>query len=163
MDTGKLPKDLLSANVSPVFKKGDVHLPENYQPVSLTRVSCKLLEHIICKHMLDNLEKNKILTSLNHGFRSGYSRETQLIATIHDFLGKFDIGTQIDMVILDFSKAFDTVPHRKLLYKMKPYGVDGTINSWLCDFLTNRQMKVVVDGEESEAVKLDSGIPRAQS
>ena len=64
MDTRKLPKDWLSANVSPVFKKGDVHLPENYQPVSLTRVSCKLLEHIICKHMLDHLEKNKILTWL---------------------------------------------------------------------------------------------------
>ena len=76
IDTGKLPKDWLSANVSPVFKKGDVHLPENYRPVSLTCVSCKLLEHIICKHILDHLEKNKILTSLNHGFRSGYSCET---------------------------------------------------------------------------------------
>ena len=160
IDTGKLPKDWLSANVSPVFKKGDVHLPENYRPVSLTCVSCKLLEHIICKHILDHLEKNKILTSLNHGFRSGYSCETQLVTTIHDLLGKYDVGTQIDMVILDFSKAFDTVPHGKLLHKMKQYGVDGTINSWLCDFLTNRQMKVVVDGEESEAVKVDSGVPQ---
>ena len=121
IDTGKLTKDWLSANVSPVFKKGDVNLPENYRPVSLTCVSCKLLEHIICKHILDHLEKNKILTSLNHGFRSGYSYEMQLVATIHDLLGKYGVGTQIDMVILDFSKAFDTVPHRKLLHKMKQY------------------------------------------
>ena len=64
------------------------------------------------------------------------------------------------MVILDFSKAFDTVPHGKLIHKMKQYGVDGNINSWLCDFLTNRQMKAVVDGEESEAVKVDSGVPQ---
>ena len=64
------------------------------------------------------------------------------------------------MVILDFSKAFDTVPHRKLLHKMEQYGVTGIIISWLCDFLINRQMKVVVDGEESEAVHVDSGVPR---
>ena len=72
-DSGKLPSDWLNANVSPVYKKGDIHLPENYRPVSLTCVSCNILEHIIGKHILDYLERNKILTSLNHGFRSGYS------------------------------------------------------------------------------------------
>ena len=151
---------MLNANISPVYKKGDVHLPENYRPVSLTCVSCKILEHIICKHILDHLERNKILTSLNHGFRSGYSCETQLVTTVHDLLGKFDTGSQIDMIILDFSKAFDTVPHGKLLHKMKLYGVDGNINSWLSDFLTNRKMKVVVDGEESDSVTVDSGVPQ---
>ena len=160
IDTGKLPADWLNANVSPVFKKGDVHLPENYRPVSLTCVSCKLLEHIICKHILDHLEKNKILTPLNHGFRSGYSCETQLVTTVHDLLQQHDIGAQIDMAILDFSKAFDTVPHDKLLHKMKSYGVDGTINDWLRDFLTNRSMQVVVDGEESDSVTVDSGVPQ---
>lgn len=82
LDSGKLPSDWLSANVAPVYKKGDVHLPENYRPVSLTCVSCKLLEHIICKHILDHLEQNKILTYLNHGFRSGYSCKTQLVTTM---------------------------------------------------------------------------------
>ena len=65
-----------------------------------------------------------------------------------------------DMVILDFSEAFDTVPHQKLLYKMRQYGVDGNINAWLCDFLTNRNMRVVIDGEESEAVPVDFGVPQ---
>ena len=110
--TGKLPSDWLNANIAPVYKKGDVHLPENYRPVSLTCISCKLLEHIVCKHILDHLERIKMLASLNHGFRSGYSCETQLVTTVHDLLGKFDVGAQIDMVILDFSKAFDTVPVR---------------------------------------------------
>ena len=59
-----------------------------------------------------------------------------------------------------FSKAFDTVPHSKLLHKMKLYGVDGNINAWLCDFLTNRKMKVVVDGEESDSVTVDSSVPQ---
>ena len=160
IDLGKLPSDWLNANISPVYKKGDVHLPENYRPVSLTCVSCKILEHIICKHILDHLESNKILTQLNHGFRSGYSCETQLLTTVHDLLGKFDSGSQIDMIVLDFSKAFDTVPHGKLLHKMQLYGVDGKINLWLRDFLTNRKMKVVVDGEESESVGVDSGVPQ---
>ena len=64
------------------------------------------------------------------------------------------------MVILDFSKAFDTVPHQKLLHKMRQYGADGIINAWLCDFLTYRKMRVVIDGEESEAVPVDSGVPQ---
>ena len=110
----------------------------------------------ICKHVLDHLERNNILTLLNHGFRSGYSCETQLVSTVHDLLGKFDSGSQIDMIILDFSKAFDTVPHSKLLHKIKLYGVDGNINAWLCDFLTNR----MIDGEESDSVTVDSGVPQ---
>ena len=64
IDTGKLPSDWLNANIAPVYKKGNVHLPENYRPVSLTCVSCKLLEHIICKHILDHVERNKFLTTL---------------------------------------------------------------------------------------------------
>jgi hypothetical protein len=93
------------------LQKGDKHLPENYRPVSLASVTCKILEHIICRHLLKHLEKNKILTNLNHGFRCGYSCETQLITTINDFLQEHDKGQQVDIAILDFSKAFDTVPH----------------------------------------------------
>ena len=159
-DTGTLPEDWLNANVSPVYKKGPVYLPENYRPVSLTSVTCKLLEHVICKHLLKHLEKNKILTSLNHGFRSGYSCETQLITTIHDILTSKEKGHQIDIAILDFSKAFDTVPHTKLLKKVESYGINGPILNWLEMFLTKRHMKVVVDGVSSEPVSVDSGVPQ---
>ena len=64
------------------------------------------------------------------------------------------------MVILDFSKAFDTVPHQQLLLKMRQKGVDGNITAWLCNFLTNRKMRVVIDGEEYEAVPVDSEVPQ---
>ena len=70
IDTGTLPRDWLNANVSCIFKKGDKHAPENYRPVSLTSMPCKLLEDVICKHMLKHLERHKVLTSLNHGFMS---------------------------------------------------------------------------------------------
>ena len=91
-DTGELPKDWRDANISSIFKKGDNHLPENYRPVSLSSVTCKILEHIICRHLRQHLEKNKILTNLNHGFRSGYSCETQIITTINDCLQEHDKG-----------------------------------------------------------------------
>ena len=117
IDHGKLPNDWLNANVSCIFKKGDKHAAENNRPVSLTSVPCKLLEYIICGHMMKHLEKHNVLTSLNHVFRSGYSYETQLVVTIHDMLQSFHKGKQVDKGILDFSKAFDTVPHDRLLHK----------------------------------------------
>ena len=98
--------------------------------------------------MLKHLERHKVLTSLNHGFRSGYSCETQLSVTLHDFMKSYDAGLQTDVAILDFSKAFDTVPHNKLLHKLDDYGVRGSINRWLEMFLTQRKMKVVIDGDE---------------
>ena len=84
VNSGELPPDCVNANISTVFKKGDVHLAENYGPVSLTSVCCKLLEHIICKHLLNHLERSSILT-LSHGFRSGFSCQTQLLITLNDF------------------------------------------------------------------------------
>lgn len=160
VDTGKLPNDWLTANVSAAYKKGDRHLAENYRPISLTSVPCKLLEHIICKHILHHLESNKILTSLNHGFRSGFSCETQLLTTTHDLLTSYDNGKQVDIAILDFSKAFDTVPHRKLLSKLSSYGVSGPLHNWLECFLTQRTMKVVLEGISSKTTTVDSGVPQ---
>ena len=160
LNTGKLPKDWLSANVTCAFKKGDRHEAQNYRPISLTSVSCKTLEHIIFTHIISHLESQNILTHLNHGFRAGYSTETQLITTIHDLLTSFDSGKQIDLAILDFSKAFDTVPHDRLLQKLDKYGVRGSIHDWLRSFLTERSMQVVVEGCSSSQTRVDSGVPQ---
>ena len=151
IDCGDLPEDWVNANISPVFKKGDVHLAENYRPVSLTSVSCKLLEHIICKHMFNPLEKDKILTNLNHGFRSGYSCETQLLVTLDELLHFNDKVLQTDIAILDFSKALDTLPHEELLCKLESYGITGSLHEWLRTFLSKRHMQVVIEGESSES------------
>ena len=107
---------------------------------------------------MKHLENNKILTNLNHGFRSGYSCETQLITTLNDFLKGHDQGHQVDVAILDFSKAFDTVPHDKLLHKLHQYGIKGTLHSWLTNFLTTRKMKTIVEGEHSQETSVDSGV-----
>ena len=160
IDTGELPKDWRNANVSPIFKKGDRHTAANYRPVSLTCVCCKLLEHIVCRQILNHLEQHNILTSLQHGFRSGHSCETQLITTTNDIMKTFDRKEQTDLVILDFSKAFDTVPHRKLLHKLNHYGIDGKVNNWIKAFLMDRQQQVMVEGEFSDSCSVDSGVPQ---
>ena len=124
--TGELPTEWTQANVAPIFKKGSKLQAVNYRPVSLTCITCKLFEHIICKHILAHLEDHKILTDLQHGFRSGRSCETQLVTTFQD------------LAVLDFSKAFDTVPHDGLLSKLKHYGIDEQIWLWIYNFIKSR-------------------------
>ena len=131
LTSGILPSDWKIANVTPIYNKGDKYTASNYRPVSLTSVCCKLLEHIVCRHILQHLEKYKILSDLQHGFRSGHSCESQLIITMSDIFEAFNDKHQVDMIILDFSKAFDTVPHQKLLHKLKNYGIDGSVNKWI--------------------------------
>ena len=159
--TGDLPTDWTRANVAPVFKKGSKLQAVNYRPVSLTCITCKLFEHYICRHVLGYLVQHKILTELQHGFRSGRSCETQLITTFQDIAESYDKkGSQIDIAVLEFSKAFDTVPHDSLLSKLKHYGIDKYIWQWFSYFLKNRKQCVVVDGISSSLVDVDSGVPQ---
>ena len=160
VQTGILPQDWLSANIAAVFKKGDKNKAENYRPVSLTSVTCKLLEHVISRHLRDHFDKFNILTDRNHGFRTGHSCESQLLTTTHDLFSSLERGKQVDIAVLDLSKAFDTVPHSKLLTKLNHYGIRGPIHTWLSQFLTQRKMKVLVEGETSEEAVVESGVPQ---
>ena len=161
LNTGDLPAEWTLANVAPIFKKGSKLQAVNYRPVSLTCISCKLFEHIVCKHILGHLADHEILTDLQHGFRSGRSCETQLITTFHDIASAYNKkGSQIDIAVLDFSKAFDTVPHDGLLSKLKHYGIDDKIWLWISNFLKQRKQRVVVDGIQSDLVTVDSGVPQ---
>ena len=160
LDSGTLPDDWLTANIAPVFKKGNRHEAVNYRPVSLTCVCCKLLEHIVCRHILCHLEEFSILSALQHGFRKGLSCVTQLLLTLHDITSIHDRKLQVDMAILDFSKAFDTVPHQRLLSKLDHYGIrDNTLN-WINSFLTQRTQRVTIEGTTSESVHVKSGVPQ---
>ena len=164
IDSGKLSKDWLIANISctKYLQKRDKHASEDYIPISLTSVPCKLLEHIIYRYTLKHLDKHGVLTSLNHGFRSGNSCKTQLAITIHDMLHSFDKVKQLDIAILDCSKAFDTVPNDRFLHKIHQYGIRGNIHKWLTSFLTERQMRVQLEGEFSNQTSVDWGIPKAR-
>ena len=160
LDSGILPKDWTDANITPVFKKGNRHLAENYRPVSLTSVLSKQLEHIVCHEMHKHFDKHNVLTNVNHGFRAGFSCVTQLTITVDDLAKHINQGNHVDVAILDFSKAFDVVPHDKLLHKLEAYGIRGSLHKWIASFLTKRHMRVVVDGETSSAATVDSGVPQ---
>ena len=160
ISTHTLPRDWLQANINPLFKKGNTNLAVNYRPVSLTCVCCKLLEHIIFSHVMAHLQTHNLLSINQHGFRSGFSCETQLILTAHDLLQSFDHKHRVDIGVLDFSKAFDTVPHPHLLKKLDHLGIRGDLYQWLQAFLTNRDQRVVVDGAYSNFVHVESGVPQ---
>ena len=160
VSTGDLPSDWLNANVSPIYKKNDRSIPGNYRPVSLTSVVCKVLEHILHRHIMKHFEKHNILADQQHGFRKGRSCETQLAALVDDLHQIVDDRGQADLVIMDFSKAFDTVPHQRLLAKLHHLGIRNCMLSWIRTFLTKRHQCVVVDGESSQSSPVISGVPQ---
>ena len=160
LNTGVVPNDWKVANVTPLFKKGDRLQTSNYRPISLTSIISKIFEHILCSNIMKHLETNGILHHRQHGFRHNHSCETQLISLVHDLTNNYDAGTQTDLISMDFAKAFDTVPHQRLMYKLQWYGVHGKVHKWISEFLTNRSQKVVLNGTCSTSVKVTSGVPQ---
>ena len=157
LTTGVVPADWRTANVSPVFKKGERYLPENYR---LTSIPCKLLEHILVSGILTFAEENDILCASQHGFRRNRSCESQLIGLVDELSDDLENGKQVDILVMDFAKAFDRVCHSLLVHKLSHYGIVGQVNTWIRNFLANRQQVVVVDGATSGSIAVESGVPQ---
>ena len=119
-----------------------------------------MLEHIIDSNIRAHLDRHKILTDAQHGFRQKKSCETQLITTIRDFAESINDKDQTDAILLDFSKAFDKVDHKLLLSKLSSYGISNSLLAWLKSFLSNREQTVIVDGSESSPVPVLSRVPQ---
>ena len=162
LHASSLPHDWLCADVTPIFKAGDRTDPTNYRPISLTSIICKIFEHIIHKHIMNHLDANNILTDKQHGFRPKRSTESQLIITHHDITRLVDRRDvkQVDAIVLDFAKAFDKVPHKRLTQKLKYYGITGLTLHWITAFLSNRTQRVLLDGSSSTSVPVSSGVPQ---
>jgi hypothetical protein len=160
IDTGTIPLDWSKALVTPIFKKGPKSEPSNYRPVSLTSITCKVLEHIVLSHMAKHLEANGILSPLNHGFRQGLSCETQLITAINDWSVSLNNYKQVDLITLDFAKAFDKVPHQRLLSKLSYYGIRNNVLAWISAFLSDRKQVVSINGTHSREIEVTSGVPQ---
>ena len=149
-ETGNLPAVWKSVWVTPVFKKGTKYDASNYRPMNLTCVACKLLEHVHCSHIRNHLDKYNALSPY-HGFRKKLNCESQLLMTSHDLLSRLDHKDEVDMGILDFSKAFDVVPHQRLMRKLRLYGIEGKTSSWISKLLLGRMQSVLVDGVRSHS------------
>ena len=156
----KLPSDWKVTHVVPVFKKGDRASPNNYRPISLTFLCCKLLEHIIQSNIYAHLTNHQVLYDEQHRFRAKRSCESQLTLIIDDFATCLNNKDLIHAIFLDFSKAFNKVTHGKLCYKLSLLGIRGPILKWIKDFLSNRTQKVLMNGEKSNPVDVISGVPQ---
>ena len=160
LEQGQLPHDWKNANVVPIYKKDDRSCPLNYRPVSLTCICCKVFEHIISSNIYKHLEDNNILCNNQSGFRKGHSCETQLLSTVDDFLQNLNSGLQTDVLLLDFKKAFDKVPHQRLCHKLSHYGIRNNTLNWIQNFLTNRTQQVIINGYSSSPSNVISGVPQ---
>ena len=109
LDTGILPEDWALADVVPVYKKGSKDDPNNYRPVSLTSIPCKVLESIIRDQLMEHLQSENLLADAQHGFRPGRSCATQLLLAVEEWSRSVEQGDPIDILYLDLSKAFNTV------------------------------------------------------
>ena len=137
LNTGVIiPPEWKQAYVTPIYKKlkGNKADPKNYQPVSLTSIISKTMEHILSSQIMNYLECHNILTTTQFGFRQKHSCESQLLLTTDDFARFLGCNTQVDVGILDLSKAFDKVPHKRLTIKLDYYGIRGNLLTWTQSF-----------------------------
>ena len=160
LETGKLPEEWKKANVTAIFKKGTKSEPGNYRPVSLTSVICKVFESIVRDVIVEHMKINKLFSECQHGFRQHRSCVTQLLHMMEDLTRLIDDKQNVDMIYFDFKKAFDTVPHNRLLTKLEYYGITGNILSWIENFLSDRKQMVKVGSKFSDSINVTSGIPQ---
>ena len=160
INNGTLPGDWKKALVFPIYKGGDRTVVQNYRPVSLNSVLCKQMEHVITGYMRQVWENCDWIYEGQHGFRPGYSCESEIITVCQDVSDALDEVTRLDAIIIDFSKAFDRVPHDRLLKKISHSGVDPRVIVWIREFLIGRSQRVRVGGKLSDEVRVTSGVPQ---
>ena len=162
LEESKLPEAWKVSQVTPIFKKGSryVIVPLNYWPLCLNSVPCKCLERIITARLNEYLGENGILTDHQFGFRAGRSTLDQLILVYDSISPWYDEGSAIDLLLFDFSKAFDVVSHSVLLTKLKLLGIDSNLIAWIEAFLTGRTMSVAIRDAHSRPRQVLSGVPQ---
>ena len=158
IDEGRIPDDWRNANVVPIYKKGSKAEPGNYRPVSLTSVTGKLLERLVKNDIDAHIENNNLIKDSQHGFRRGRSTQTNLVEFLNVTTKWHDKGKCYDVFYLDFSKAFDVVCHKRLLVKLEAIGIGGKVIKWIKDWLARQKQRVVVDGNFSDWIAVNSSV-----
>ncbi|CAM1307199.1 ARSA (predicted) [Pycnogonum litorale] len=160
LDSGTTPAEWKKANVTPIFKKGSRLSPNNYRPVSLTCILCKVMEKIVREEVMKHLQTNDLISKHQHGFVKGRSCNTQLLEAMDTWTELLDSGSSVDVIYMDFQKAFDSVPHRRLILKLEAHGIKQQVLQWITAFLSNRKQQVVLKDTHSQEADVTSGIPQ---
>jgi hypothetical protein len=160
LEISTLPTEWKNATVTAIFKKGDRQDPGNYRPISLTSIPCKMLEQLIRKEIIEHMNRNRLFTDCQFGFRAKKSTTLQLLYAVEEWIETIDNGGTVDACYLDLQKAFDSVPHRRLIKKIHSYGISGKLLQWIQEFLTGRTQTIAVNGVTAPAEPVKSGVPQ---
>ncbi|CAM4638570.1 unnamed protein product, partial [Lepidochelys kempii] len=160
VNSGVVLYDWRIANIVSIFKKGKKSDLGNYRPVSLTFVACKVLEKILKEKVVKDIEVNGKWDKIQHGFTKGRSCQTNLISFFEKVTDFLDKGNAVDLIYLDFSKAFDTMPHGKLLVKLEKVGINMKIERWIRNWLKGILQRVLLKGELSGWREVTSEVPQ---
>ena len=158
--TGEIPLNLLKANVTPIYKKGDKCTPSNYRPISLTSLIIKCMERVLRKHMINFLELGNKLNKIQHGFRRGRSCLSQLLNHFDKVISAMEQGHQYDVIYTDYSKAFDVCDFGIICEKLNNIGINDDVGRWIHNFLTQRTFTVIVNKSKSDETKVRSSVPQ---
>ena len=160
MNHDVLPRDWKCAFVTHIYKKGSRSRAENYRPKSLTCILCKIMEKFVREKVMTHLLENKLLTNKQYGFLRRRSTTIQLLNYLDSCVKNIVDGNVVHVIYLVFAKAFDTVPHRRLIGNLESYGISGNLLGWISDFLRERSHIVSVNGAKSASAYVISGIPQ---
>ena len=158
MHSSKVPADWKNANVIPIYKKGSKVEPANYRPISLTSVIVKVMERTLKERMMNHLLTNNLIKASQHGFLPKKSTATNLVAYLDYVSKELDKGQPVDVLYLDFAKAFDKVPHKRLIQKLKWYKLNIKLVKWIEAWLFERKQRVIVNGVPSDWIDVISSV-----
>ena len=158
MSVGVVPLTWKSAIIVPVFKKDDPTDVQNYRLISLTCVASKIMERVIVQQMTSYFTKCNLISDSQHGFIVNRSTCTNLLESFNDWTLALQDRTGVAVVYIDFAKAFDSVPHDKLVHRLKTYGINGQLLLWIKNFFSNRNHCTRVGNVESTILPLLSGV-----
>ena len=156
----KFPAEWKVARVTPIFKKGQRSMLDNYRPISILPVVSKLMERILYDQMFDYLKKQNILLKHQFGFRQFHSTTITLLDCTNEWYVNMDRGLYNIVVLLDLKKAFDTVNHEILLSKFERYGFGKKAVALLYNYLTDRTQRCQLNGMLSDQKGITCGIPQ---
>ena len=160
LNSGEIPSICKSATITPIHKGKSRAVPKNYRPVALTSHLIKVFEKVVRKHIVEYMDDNLFFNHSQHGFRGGRSCLSQLLSHFDKITSELEKGNGVDIIYLDFAKAFDKLDHGITLNKLKALGIRGQLGRWIFTFLTNRFQSVVVDGRKSSPKEVISGVPQ---
>ena len=157
---GKYPSKLKVSKVTPVFKDDDDTDPNNYRPISILSIFNRIFEKLMCKRLVNFIEKHNLINNAQYGFRTGFSTNHAILDIISSIQSNMDKKRFSCAVFINLKKAFDTVDHSILLKKLYIYGVRGILNDWFKSYLLNRTQITEIDGFISGKEHSPHGVPQ---